>query len=129
MKRKHLEKSKESETARAFEKLVKQRLESRKKRDAKKAELINKIESQIRRSKLTDKRLGERNPHISSEQKMLMRFTRERMKAKKAKKFDLDDDDDFVGLTHLGQNVDEIDDFKEPIKHSEDSENEEDNSI
>eukprot|EP00826_Nyctotherus_ovalis_P013248 TRINITY_DN13549_c0_g1_i4.p1 TRINITY_DN13549_c0_g1~~TRINITY_DN13549_c0_g1_i4.p1 ORF type:complete len:222 (-),score=63.67 TRINITY_DN13549_c0_g1_i4:176-841(-) len=128
MKRKQVGKSNNSETSGAFEKLVKQKLESRKKRDAKKAELVRRMESQVRRSKLVDKRLGEHNPHISSEQKMLMRFTRERMKTRKAKKFDLDDDDDFVGLTHLGKSVDEIDDFKEPIEHSDNSESEGENS-
>eukprot|EP00826_Nyctotherus_ovalis_P013245 TRINITY_DN13549_c0_g1_i14.p1 TRINITY_DN13549_c0_g1~~TRINITY_DN13549_c0_g1_i14.p1 ORF type:complete len:214 (-),score=64.58 TRINITY_DN13549_c0_g1_i14:176-817(-) len=129
MKRKQVGKSNNSETSGAFEKLVKQKLESRKKRDAKKAELVRRMESQVRRSKLVDKRLGEHNPHISSEQKMLMRFTRERMKTRKAKKFDLDDDDDFVGLTHLGKSVDEIDDFKEPIEHSDNSESEGENNL
>ena len=114
----------------SFEKLVKQKLESKKKREAKKADLLKRMELQIRRSKFTDKRLGEHNPNISTDQKMLMRFTRERSKVRKGKKFNLDDDegDEFAGLTHMGKNIDDIDDFKEPIGHSDYSDSEEDNS-
>jgi len=111
-----------SETGSAFEKLVHQKLESKQKREAKKAEILRKMESQIRRSKISDKRLGQHNPNISNDKKMLMRFTRERMKANKAKKFDLEEggeEDEFIGLTHMGKSIDEIDDFKEKIEHSD----------
>ncbi len=45
-------------------------------------------------------------------------------KATKAKKFDLQEEsageEEFGGLTHMGQSINEMDDFKEDIARSED---------
>lgn len=81
---------------------------------------------------IIDKRFGENNPHLTPEEKMLERFTRERQVSsdadtaawkhiliqrsqKHAKQatfmFNLDDDDEDIQLTHYGQSLAEIDDF------------------
>ena len=63
---------------------------------------------------IIDRRFGEGNMKMSSEEKMLERFTRERLaKANKSSMYNLEDDDnidfqndgDFGGLTHLGQSL------------------------
>ena len=115
-------KNKQEKEPSAFEKLVKQKVESRQKRESKKADILKTMEQQVRKNKISDKRWGQNNPNISADKKMLMRFTKERMKVRKAKRFDLDDDHDdkIVGLTHMGKSIDEIDDFKEAIEKSDD---------
>lgn len=55
-----------------------------------------------------DRRYGEKNPHLTQEQRMLHRFTHERQKAAKVS-FNLDDDEE---LTHYGQSLDAADDFE-----------------
>lgn len=63
---------------------------------------------------IIDRRFGEGNLQLSAEEKMLERFTKERLaKASKSSMYNLDDDDnidfqddgDFGGLTHLGQSL------------------------
>ncbi|CAR28754.1 ZYRO0F11242p [Zygosaccharomyces rouxii] len=66
---------------------------------------------------VVDRRFGERSRHMTEEEKMLERFTREKQSQSKSRKnlFDLNDDDgdDMFGakLTHLGQDLE--DDFDE----------------
>ncbi|KAJ1967837.1 nucleolar complex protein 14, partial [Dispira parvispora] len=60
---------------------------------------------------LVDRRFGESNPHLTPEEKMLERFTRERQSQfRKEDMFNLEDDED---LTHLGQSLGNMDDFDE----------------
>ncbi|KAJ1660448.1 nucleolar complex protein 14 [Dispira simplex] len=60
---------------------------------------------------LVDRRFGEANPHLTPEEKMLERFTRERQSQfRKGDMFNLEDDED---LTHLGQSLGNMDDFDE----------------
>lgn len=62
---------------------------------------------------VVDRRFGERNKHMTDEEKMLERFTRERQSAAKRLVFSLDsddenrddDDDDGFALTHGGQRI------------------------
>ncbi|KAI9246896.1 nucleolar protein 14 [Phascolomyces articulosus] len=60
---------------------------------------------------IVDKRFGENNPQLTPEERMLERFTKEKQKNAKASMFNLDDDDDEMGLTHYGQSLAEMDDF------------------
>ncbi|QLQ79153.1 hypothetical protein HG537_0B05010 [Torulaspora globosa] len=77
-----------------------------------------------------DRRFGERNKHMSEEDKMLERFTRERQSQSRVKSslFDLNDDDDDdgglfqTGLTHLGEAL--HDDFDEGDLGLDDEDNE-----
>lgn len=72
-----------------------------------------------RTSEFIDRRFGERNREISSEEKMLERFSRERIRSSKKKSvFNLqepvDTQDDYshtLTLTHRGKNIDDLDDF------------------
>lgn len=58
---------------------------------------------------LVDRRFGEKSKHMTEEEKMLERFTREKQSQSKSRTnlFDLNDDDDMFGekLTHLGQDL------------------------
>ncbi|GME64648.1 hypothetical protein BKCO1_3500083 [Neofusicoccum parvum] len=65
---------------------------------------------------IIDRRIGENDPNMSLEDKMLERFTREKSRKKGTGLFDLEDDEDEeeVQLTHMGQTLDldgELDDF------------------
>lgn len=65
---------------------------------------------------IIDRRIGENDPNMSLEDKMMERFTREKSRKKGAGLFDLEDDDveEELQLTHLGQTLDfegEHDDF------------------
>ncbi|KAI8141258.1 nucleolar protein 14 [Fennellomyces sp. T-0311] len=60
---------------------------------------------------IVDKRFGENNPQLTPEERMLERFTKEKQKNAKASMFNLDDDDEEMGLTHYGQSLAEMDDF------------------
>lgn len=59
---------------------------------------------------LVDRRFGEKNQHLTSEEKMLERFTRERQSASKKNVFSLGSDDEFdedegFSLTHSGKQL------------------------
>jgi len=65
-----------------------------------------------------DKRIGERDSNLSAEEKMIARFTAERVKgAGKNSIFNLGDD---INLTHGGEELSKIDKFENP--HSDDEE-------
>ncbi|QLG73411.1 hypothetical protein HG535_0E04950 [Zygotorulaspora mrakii] len=73
-----------------------------------------------KRNGFVDRRFGERNKHLSEEDRMLERFTRERQSQSKNKSnlFDLNDESDSESnnmfgseLTHLGESLSQQDDF------------------
>ena len=67
------------------------------------AKLLPEYDRRHKSSSFVDRRFGEYNPSISLEDKMLKRFTEERMnRAPKTSMFDLNDDDAELGLTHFG---------------------------
>ncbi|KAJ2638203.1 nucleolar complex protein 14 [Coemansia sp. RSA 1286] len=63
---------------------------------------------------IVDRRIGENDPSMDPEEKMLMRFTAERQKrARSSGMFNLEEEDvegDIVSLTHFGKSIDEMDD-------------------
>ena len=64
-----------------------------------------------------DKRIGEKDSNLSSEDKMIARFTAERMRGSgKSSIFNLGDD---VNLTHGGEDLDDIDRFEDPKSDDE----------
>ena len=70
------------------------------------AKLLPEYDRRHKSSSFVDRRFGEYNPSISLEDKMLKRFTEERMnRAPKTSMFDLNDDDAELGLTHFVQNL------------------------
>ncbi|KAI9316021.1 nucleolar protein 14 [Dichotomocladium elegans] len=75
--------------------------------------LLTEMKSKGHVGGIIDKRFGENNPHLTPEEKMLERFTREKQKSAKATTslFNLDDDDGEMGLTHYGQSLADMDDF------------------
>ncbi|KAI8979383.1 nucleolar protein 14 [Mycotypha africana] len=73
--------------------------------------LLVELKNKNRRGGIIDKRFGESNPHLTPEEKMLERFTRERQKTSKTSMFNLDDDDEDFNLTHYGQSLSTMDDF------------------
>jgi len=67
-----------------------------------------------------DKRIGEKDNNLSAEDKMIARFTAERVKgAGKSSIFNLGDD---YNLTHGGARIDDIDKFDDPKSDDEDAE-------
>ncbi|CAG9817556.1 unnamed protein product [Phaedon cochleariae] len=80
--------------------------------------LLKEYKVQDKSNKFTDKRIGERNHKLTSEDKVMARFTAVRVKAhNKKSKFNLADD---VVLTHRGQTLSEIEKFDDP-RSDEDS--------
>lgn len=76
------------------------------------AKLLPEYDRRHKSSSFVDRRFGEYNPHISLEDKMLRRFTEERMnRAPKTSIFDLNDDDAELGLTHFGQSLSGLDEM------------------
>ncbi|KAI9489884.1 nucleolar protein 14 [Zychaea mexicana] len=72
---------------------------------------------------ILDKRFGENNPQLTPEERMLERFTKEKQKNAKSSMFNLEDDDDQMGLTHYGQSLAEMDDFDDTgLRLSDDEE-------
>ena len=60
-----------------------------------------------------DKRIGEKDNDLSAEDKMIARFTMERMKnSGKKSKFHLGDEEN---LTHYGQSISEIEQFEDDL--------------
>lgn len=68
------------------------------------------MKNKNRRGGIIDKRFGENNPHLTPEEKMLERFTREKQKTVRTSMFNLEDDED-ISLTHYGQSLSTMDDF------------------
>ncbi|ODV58763.1 snoRNA-binding rRNA-processing protein NOP14 [Ascoidea rubescens DSM 1968] len=91
-----------------------------------KAENERKLAYQLKKSRknkiggLVDRRFGENDSNLSSEEKMLERFTREKQSSSKKSLYDIDNDDndgtfdfDNDSLTHYGQTLSLKDDFDE----------------
>ena len=82
---------------------------------------------------IIDRRFGENDPTMTPEEKALERFVKEKQRRSKgASLFDLEDDDNDLGLTHGGRSLSfeglgEIDGFKEA--NSEDSEDDRDDDF
>ncbi|KAI8971398.1 nucleolar protein 14 [Pilobolus umbonatus] len=72
--------------------------------------LLMEMKNKNRRGGIVDKRFGENNTNMSLEEKMLVRFTKEKQKSAKGSMFNLDDDED-LSLTHYGQSLSTMDDF------------------
>lgn len=73
-------------------------------------------------NKFFDKRIGERNSAMTAEDRIIARFSAERMKSHKRKAiFNLADDE---VLTHKGQSIAEIENFEDPIVSDEEDYNE-----
>lgn len=67
------------------------------------------MKNKHRRGGIIDKRFGESNPHLTPEEKMLERFTKEKQKSSRGNMFNLGDED--ISLTHYGQSLSTMDDF------------------
>ncbi|KAJ2850884.1 nucleolar complex protein 14 [Coemansia brasiliensis] len=66
---------------------------------------------------VVDQRIGENDPTMDPEERMLKRFTMERQKRQsRGDMFNLEDDveGEITSLTHFGRSIDEIDEFDEP---------------
>lgn len=86
--------------------------------------LLPEYQARHRSSTFVDRRFGEYNPTMSVEDKMLKRFTQERMnRSNKSSMFDLNDDDGELTLTHYGQSLSGLDEL--PDVDREDDEDEE----
>lgn len=78
--------------------------------------LVPELGRRGRTGNFIDRRFGERNRNLSTEEKMIERFSRERIRVNKKKAtFNLNDDtDDYshtLTLTHHGKNIDDIESF------------------
>lgn len=83
--------------------------------------LLQEYKIQHKNNLISDKRIGEKNSQMSSDDKAVARFTAERIKAHKKKSiFNLADDE---VLTHKGQVLTEIEKFDDP-KSDDDSDDE-----
>ncbi|KNE68437.1 hypothetical protein AMAG_19806 [Allomyces macrogynus ATCC 38327] len=85
--------------------------------ETRKDALLKDIASRHKVGSFVDRRIGENNPNLSAEEKMMLRWTKEKQKSASRKKshFSIDDDDthggSLGGLTHLGQSIDELANF------------------
>ncbi|KAI8388156.1 nucleolar protein 14 [Radiomyces spectabilis] len=86
--------------------------------------LLTELKNKNRIGGIIDKRFGESNPHLTPEEKMLERFTKERQRnARSATSlFNLNDDDE-IELTHYGQSLSTMDDFDDAGLALSDDEN------
>ncbi|XP_044262372.1 nucleolar protein 14 homolog [Tribolium madens] len=80
--------------------------------------LLQEYKLQNKSNKFTDRRIGERNHTLTSEDKVMARFAAIRKKAHKKSIFNLADDE---VLTHKGQTLAEIEKFDDPRSDNEDS--------
>ncbi|TBU33073.1 Nop14-like protein [Dichomitus squalens] len=76
--------------------------------EQRKKTLLKEYEEKDRSGGIVDRRIGENDPTMSLEERMLERFTRERQRASKGVAFNLEDEDE---LTHYGQSLSKLDDF------------------
>mmetsp|Transcript_47578 Transcript_47578/g.64530 ORF Transcript_47578/g.64530 Transcript_47578/m.64530 type:complete len:185 (+) Transcript_47578:15-569(+) len=100
--------------------------------DEKRADLMNEYKNRNKTSEFIDKRIGEKSSKMSEEDKMRLRFLKEQRDAikvtnkssRKKQKFNLGDSseedgrDIFMGFTHKGKALEEMDDFNERIDNS-----------
>lgn len=84
--------------------------------------LLQEYKYHFKSNKFVDKRIGENDPTLSLEDKMMKRFALERVKSEKANKFNLNEDEE---LTHYGQSLAEIEKFEDP-KVSDDEDDDDD---
>lgn len=81
--------------------------------------LLQEYKLKDKSNKFMDRRIGEKNFNLSQEDKVMARFTAERVKAHKRKSvFNLGDDEI---LTHKGQTLSEIEKFEDERSDDEDS--------
>ncbi|KAI9266971.1 nucleolar protein 14 [Sporodiniella umbellata] len=73
--------------------------------------LLVEMKNKHRRGGVIDKRFGESNPHLTPEEKMLERFTKEKQRSARGSMYNLADDDEDITLTHYGQSLSTMDDF------------------
>ncbi|KAL1449529.1 hypothetical protein WDU94_002026 [Cyamophila willieti] len=85
-----------------------------------KVTLLQEYKFQDKTNKFYDRRIGEHNKNMTKEDKIMARFTAEKMKAhnKQSSLFNLDDD---VVLTHQGRTLEEIEQFEDPRSDEEDN--------
>ncbi|ORZ39919.1 nucleolar protein 14 [Catenaria anguillulae PL171] len=85
--------------------------------ESRKQALLSDIAKRNHVGGIVDRRIGEHDPNMTEEEKMMLRWTREKQRAAQSKKsnpFNLDDDaNDFDGLTHLGKSLDDMDNFND----------------
>ncbi|KAL2916462.1 nucleolar complex protein 14 [Polyrhizophydium stewartii] len=96
-------------------------LTKKKSEDIRKKTLLVEMKNKTRESALVDRRIGEHDPSMSLEDKMLERFMREKTKrASGGAAFNLEDDDE--ELTHMGQSLSKFDAFDDAgLERVEDS--------
>ncbi|XP_066277879.1 nucleolar protein 14-like isoform X1 [Branchiostoma lanceolatum] len=83
-----------------------------------KATLLQEYQQRGKRNQFVDRRLGENDPEMTLEDKMLQRFAMERKTHhEKAGAFSLNEEEE---LTHFGQSLSQIEKFEEPDSDSED---------
>lgn len=75
---------------------------------------------------IIDRRIGENDPTMTPEERMLERFTKERQRASKGAAFNLEDEDE---LTHYGQSLSNLDDFHEAGLGLQDDDDEDDGMV
>uniref|UniRef100_A0A8D9F9H7 Nucleolar protein 14 n=1 Tax=Cacopsylla melanoneura TaxID=428564 RepID=A0A8D9F9H7_9HEMI len=86
-----------------------------------KVTLLQEYKCQDKTNKFFDRRIGEHNKNMTKEDRIMARFTAEKMRAhnKQSSLFNLDDD---VVLTHQGRTLEEIEQFEDPRSDEEDDE-------
>ncbi|KAI8492824.1 nucleolar complex protein 14 [Branchiostoma belcheri] len=83
-----------------------------------KATLLQEYQQRDKRNQFVDRRLGENDPEMTLEDKMLQRFAMERKTHhEKASAFSLNEEEE---LTHFGQSLSQIEKFEEPDSDSDD---------
>ena len=75
--------------------------------------LLKEFHSRKSASQFIDRRFGEFNQNMSTEEKMLKRFAKERVTVSRKNRKTLFNLEDGNELTHLGKNLDEIDEFSD----------------
>ncbi|EON64171.1 hypothetical protein W97_03401 [Coniosporium apollinis CBS 100218] len=74
--------------------------------EARKRTLLPEMNRRNKVGGILDRRIGENDPTMTPEQKMLERFTREKQRKKGASLFDLEEAEEEGQLTHLGRSLD-----------------------
>ncbi|CAH0390088.1 unnamed protein product [Bemisia tabaci] len=90
-----------------------------------KVSLLQEYKIKDKANKFLDKRIGERNSAMTNDDRIMARFTAERLKEHKTKKsiFNLDDDAEINVLTHRGRTLEDVEKFDDPRSDDEDEEN------